>query len=447
MKKLIAARMIVAIVAIGMAGGGCSVIKYMTDNEAVAVAPGGQVERTPVYRQGDWIIARGSMHNHTVYSDGRRTPEDLLELARQEGMAVLAYTDHREGDICIKGLCLPINGVEKVGYETYLDHIKTVQQGSEDILVLIGVEVMPYFYNVGKSPHYVVLNQNTHFTVYDIDDPQVFYNMPARRDIKLKPEPIVWIEPYQQFVDYIVDHGGIVHAVHVESVQDMWVLGSTARFVTEKHPHYIHDLKRLTGFSVLPEAYHYAGAPGGAWDAALAEYLLGGRDQAPWAMADTDYHGPSGSLARGTTFFYMREFTRDEVKRCLRDGRMVAQMGASFQDCYVSEFSVSDRGGPSDKIMLGKKVTVSGPPIVRFSLSRNVADVKTRLIRNGEVVHETAASSFEYIDREVFDKNLPAVYRVEMIGPYIAPDPESRPKLSPQSELFTNPIFVYIERG
>lgn len=426
---------------------GCSVMHYMRSHEGLALEGDGVVERPPIYYQGDWIIARSSMHNHTNLSDGCRTPEDLLELARRQGMAILAYTDHREGDICYKpNICLPINGVEKIGYEAYFERLRAIKDQSEDMIVIIGVEVMPYFYNLGKPPNFLVMNQNYHFTVYDIHDPDVLRGMPARRDIEtLKPEQLVGPARYQRFVDYIVDHGGIVHAVHVESDQDMWV--GPAHFVSEAHPHYIRVMNNLTGFSVLPSAMsNLAGGAGGAWDAALLEYLSGSRDCALWTMADADYHGPEGSPAWATTFYYMREFTEAEVYRCLREGRMVAQMGESFQDVYVSEFSVSEGGRPDDAIMLGRSITVSRAPVIRFSLSREVPDVHARLVRNGKVIYEADACSFTYTDREIFEKNIPAFYRVEMTGPRVEPPQADAPNpLNPESRLFTNPVFVYMD--
>jgi hypothetical protein len=425
---------------------GCSGLVYMTGRGAVPLDQYSGIERTPVYHQGDWIIARASMHNHTIYSDGCRTPEDVLALARLEGMAILSYNDHREGGVCFrKNLCLPINGIERAGYEAYFEHLEKIKGNSDDVIVIYGAEVIPYFYNVGKPPNFTIFAENFHFTVYDVHDPKVFWDMPARREMRsLKPEPLPGLRPYQEFVDYVVEHGGIVHAVHVESSQDDRY--GPAHFISAGPVNHVYELKGLTGFSILPEGYHYrAGGPGGFWDAALNEYLLGARGHALWAMGDSDYHCGAAGLARATTLFYMKEFTEAEVYRCLREGRMVALMGESFQDSFVSEFSVSDRAG-AKPIMFGEEVQVSGPPRIRFSLDHEVPDVRSRLIRNGEVIHETAGSSFEYVDRGIFNMNVPAVYRVEVKGPRVERTRKESWVMERDSELFTNPIFVYIEK-
>lgn len=440
-----------AAVALALAAGmiicGCSGVVYMTGRDNVPLDPGSGQVRTPIHHAGGWIVARASMHNHTTYSDGCRTPEDLLAQARYEGMAILAYTDHREGGVCFrKGLCMPINGIEKVGYEQYFDHIGRIKADADDLIILAGAEVVPYYYNVGKPPNFEIFGENHHFTVYGISDPQVFRDMPARREMRdLKPEPLPGLTPYRNFVDYITANGGIVHAVHVESSQDSWY--GPAHFISAGPVNHILELTGLTDFSILPEGWHErAGGAGGGWDAALIEYLVGARAQTPWAMGDADYHCPPGSLARSTTLFYMHEWSEDEVYRCLREGRMVALMGASFQDCYVSEFSVSDSGAPADPIMLGQKARLSGPPVVRFSLDKEIPGVRSRLIRNGVVIMEKAGSSFTYVDQDLFDQNIPAVYRVEVVGPGVEPDPDQDMSLEADSELFTNPVFVYFQK-
>jgi len=275
------------------------------------------------------------------------------------------------------------------------------------------------------------MNQNMHFTVYDIDDPGVLWNMPVTRQVKaLRADKITHIQPYQDFVDYIVRHGGIIHKVHPESFYDDWV--GPVHFITPKHPEQVRELRDITGFAILPEGYEQAGAAGGAWDATLVEYLLGSRDKPVWASGDADYHGPQGTTARATTMFYMREFTEQEVYNCMKEGRMVALTGPAFQDVYVSEFSVSEGGPAEEPIMFGLTGTLSGAPVIRFSLDHQVHGVRTRLIRNGKVIEETGSCRLEYTDHEAYQNNIPCVYRIEVTGS--------------ESALFTNPIFVYFRR-
>jgi len=449
MKKIRFLPAFALILILSLSFASCSLIRYFSDNQPVPLPADGEIERTPLYQLDDWTIARASLHNHTIYSDGCRTPEDLLELARRQGMAILAYADHREGDFCVKEgskFCITFNGIEKVGYETYFDHLNRLKAESEDIIVIAGIEVMPWFFNAGHPPNLVITNQNAHFTVYAIEDPQVYYNMPVRRALDdLKPELDPGLQVYQDYVDYIVDNGGIIHAAHVESYQDIWA-AKTIHATSPPRPHWVYELRDLTGFSILPEGWEVAGAPGSYWDAALIEKLLGVRETAPWAVGDADYHGPEGTLYRATTLFYMREFTEPEIYRCMREGRMVALQGEAFQDSYVTEFSISEDGAPGERIIFGEELTVSSPPVIRFSLNREVPEATALLIRNGKVILETADPAFEYVDREMFKQNLPAVYRVQVVGPRLEPMSEEFPDTEPQSQLYTNPVFVRVKK-
>jgi hypothetical protein len=447
--RLVRGWLLVILAGLALGGSGCSVMYVMTGQGKASWPPPNVMHRTPIYHQGNWTVARGSMHNHTNVSDGAWTLEQLVELARMEGIAVLADTDHREGDIRVgKAVKIPINGIERNGYDAYFEHLNQVKAATKDIILIGGAEVIPYFYNVGRPPNFVVFNENHHFTVYGVSDPQVFKDMPARRGMKgWRPEPLIGLEPYQTFVDYIVDHGGIVHGVHLESEQDMWIAG-IAHFIDRKHPEFVFQLKRLTGFSVTPEAYAYSGAAGSEWDAAALEYLLGSRAVMPWALGDADYHGPDGSLTNGTTMFYLREFSEAEVMAALREGRMVALMGDKLQDSYVAEFSVAAEGAsPADPIMFGQKTTVAGPARIRFRLDHEVPGMRSELIRNGKTVLSADACALEFIDREAWENNLPAAYRVRVIDPNWQPYTGKDAWEHPPSQLFTNPIFVYPARA
>ena len=441
------ARVISLAFLIGTAG--CT-LRYEKSPQPIALgAAPTESERTPIFRQGDWIIARAAMHNHTIYSDGVRTPEDLLELARRQGMAILAITDHREGDICIrKGLCVNAGGVESKGkgYEDYYDHLRRVEeQGKKQGLIVIkGLEAAPYFYNHGKLPGYVIDGVQRHFTIYGIQDPQVFEQMPVRREMRSSKPEDPSQAPWQKWVDFIADHGGMVFAVHVESGEDSWM--GPVHIENPPPIRNLYELKRLTGFSVLPEAWHQkAGGPGGLWDATLLEYQAGLREQPLWAMGDADYHGPDMSLARGTTLFYLKEFTEDEVYRCLRQGRMVALQGDAFQNTFVAEWSVADSGNPPDKIMLGQTVVFHGTPVVRFALDHAVAGTKVRLVRSGKVAAEQEGSEITFRDEEMGRQKGLAYYRVEVIGPRADRKDEDDAPTLPESEIFVNPIFVRFE--
>ena len=437
MLKTVAGALVLAALA------GCTLNVGINKKPKAIDTRGAAPSRTPVYRDAGFIIARASMHNHTTYSDGCRTPEDLLELAREQGMAILAFTDHREGRVCggkSELLCAKVGGVEAHGYDVYFDHLRRVQAAAaaQNMIVLKGLEFFPYFYNYGKLPALTLEGLQRHFTVYHLDDPAVLLAAPAAHVITFKPLPIPDLKPWQDFVDYITSHGGMVHAVHVEDGEDVWY-GPAHGAV----PPPIQDLRLqdLTGFSVLPSGWHeQAGGPGGVWDEVLAEYLYGLRGTPLWAMADADYHCEQ-SLAIATTLFYLRDFTEDDVYKCLIDGRMVALQGDAFQDTYVAEWSVGSGAAVPHQVMLGEQVKVSAAPVVSFKLNQPVAGASVRLIRNGQVIHQQQGHDFTFRDDEAAAARAPIYYRVEVIGPRADRKPNTG-DTQPDSELFVNPIFV-----
>ena len=405
-----------------------------------------QQERTPKYNYAGWIIARATIHNHSVFSDGAYEPEDVLELARRQGIAVLGFNDHREGKICIgKGVCIQAGGVEKYGYRVYWDRLAKVQKiaAGQDMIVTRGIEISsPWFYNAGMWPNVVLADQYRHFTVYGVQDPKILEDMPSRRNLPgWKPEVAPGDTPTQAVINYLVEHGAIVNAAHPDEVMDEWY-GPGIHVLTAPRWNDVH-LANLNGFAAIPNGWHQrTGQPGGLWDTALAEYLVGMRPRPLWAFGDADFHNQKdgGSLTIGTTLFYMREFTEDEVYRCMREGRAVALMGGKFQDVYVSEWTVTDGGAAPNPVMLGETARLKGAPVIRFALSKDLTEIKTKLIRNGKLVRQVDGGRLEFTDDEQGKAREPAFYRVEVEGPH----PQGSTPYGPvqDSLMMVNPIFV-----
>jgi len=426
---------------------GCWWASLLTGQKTFKLSPDLGSPHTPIYTQGDWIIARASLHNHTNISDGVYTPEDLITLAKREGIAILAITDHREGAIKLSGgIKIPVNGIEKIGYDEYFKKLTPLKQSAEadkKMIVLLGVEANPFLYNIGKFPYAVIMEQNSHFVVYQISDPQVFKNMPAWREVSLKPlNSPPGQKHVQDWVDYMAANSGLLFVAHPASEMSTWVL--TIHFYSEP-PYKNLRLKNITGFSSLPESFGpEIAAAGGAWDSVLAEYLDGMREKPIWADADCDFHGNFNddlTTYCGTTLFYLKEFSEKDIYSSMQQGRMVALEGDAFQNSYVAEFSVSDKGAPENEVMMGSEIKISAPPIVRFRLDHDVPGVKTYLIRNGKVVKEVGGTSLEYKDQEMFDKKMPAYYRIEVAGP-ITPIVNPMDPYPKNNILFTNPVFV-----
>jgi len=419
-----------AIILLLSLGFGCAQLslsqKVIPLNEVKAVP-----DHTPVWNYEGWVIARGTMHNHTTYSDGCRTPEDLVQLARNQGIAVLGISDHREGEMCLgKNFCYPVGGVDskKVGYKNYYEHISALAQESESPIILFGIETAPYIWIERRFGTVLGSGANNHFTSWGIYDPEIYERMPARKIMEWKVEKNPGVEPYEKWVNYIRDNGGLVFIAHADIADDSWRLILHHKAVAPNFM--IPQLLRLTGVALVPDAMQESAKPGGWWDQGNIQYLAGFREEPLWGWGESDYHCDPTPLNYGNTYFYLKEFSRDEVFRTIKSGRMIAVSGEPMMETYVSEFSIGDGKPASEKIMLGQRLKLSSAPVIRFALSKEIPVQEIRLIRNGKIIYKTNKTNFEYRDEDALKDKMQSFYRVDVVGP------------EPRSRIFTNPIFV-----
>ena len=161
-------------------------------------------------------------------------------------------------------LCVKVGGVESYGYENYWERLDRVKQTAAErgMLVLKGVEVIPYLYQMGKAPNLVVDGLQHHFVVYGVEDIEVLKNMPTRMTITGKAETPPDPTPWEDFTRYMESKGAIVFAAHVDEGRDMWI--GPLHGACPPVPWNIL-LPGLTGFAVLPFAMSEKTAgPGGS---------------------------------------------------------------------------------------------------------------------------------------------------------------------------------------
>jgi DNA polymerase (family X) len=95
-------------------------------------------ESEPLPRLIEWTDLKGSLHNHSTWSDGHQTAEEIVRSMRELGLAYWAITDHSKSSFQANGL-----DIERVREE-----IKEVRQINQrladegaDFRLLIGTEV------------------------------------------------------------------------------------------------------------------------------------------------------------------------------------------------------------------------------------------------------------------------------------------------------------------
>lgn len=78
-------------------------------------------------------MKRHNLHTHTNYSDGKKTPEELIEKSRDQGLEILGISDH--------GFTSKIRSLNVTNLEKYIDNLKRLQIDSKGIVLKIGLEI------------------------------------------------------------------------------------------------------------------------------------------------------------------------------------------------------------------------------------------------------------------------------------------------------------------
>ena len=109
----------------------------------------------PFKVQGDWF--KGNVHTHSVFSDGTKTPEELIEIYRGAGYDFLSITDHSivldTSGLYGKGLLLVPGGEMCIGRS---------EAGQFYHLVALGVENLPFKdFDYNLDPQEVIDHTNS----------------------------------------------------------------------------------------------------------------------------------------------------------------------------------------------------------------------------------------------------------------------------------------------
>ncbi len=242
--------------------------------------------------------------------------------------------------------------------------------------------------------------------------------------------------PYQHYIDYVNDRGGMVFWPHPEGASTMkpktW--GSLAKVGTSTLPH-AEDLvktKNYTAFAALYGDNTPAIEPGQEWDHILNDYLVGKRPKPIWGTGEIDYHeDKEGSRIHDIlTVIYVRERSEAAVVEGIREGRMYAVRGGD-ERLVLDRFEVVTE---TDQGILGETVYSKGSAKVHIALSKidsSNEEVRVRLIRSGMLVFDEKLTT-PFSDM-VFEQNA------------IKPEEKLYYRLlvnSKSARLAANPIFV-----
>jgi hypothetical protein len=242
------------------------------------------------------------------------------------------------------------------------------------------------------------------------------------------------IAPYQLMIDYVNRNEGMTFWNYPETKSGVRKMGPI-QVSTLPYPEILLEARGYTGFAALYGDAITLTEPGNIWDMTLREFCRGLRDRPPWGIATGDFHaeGESGeALGNFQTVFFIRERTKSEVMKALKNGRMYACRIKYPQTVKLDEFSVSSANGETKGIS-GDEIALKGNPRIKISLSagNQTTDqvVTVRLIRSGVLINVFTGKlplQIDYTD-EYRNPGEMIYYRMDMQGYGI---------------IVSNPIFV-----
>jgi hypothetical protein len=241
--------------------------------------------------------------------------------------------------------------------------------------------------------------------------------------------------PYQDFIDYVNNRGGIVIWAHPEVENDVSksVGPLHANLYTAPYHEDLLHTYRYTAFAAFYEGMKYMIPPGGIWDMILTEYCIGERETPVWAIAEGDVEGDSFSPKLSHNVFLIEEKSQDAVLQAIRSGSVYALAGPLAENLSLAKFTVS---GADTTVAMGqilepgaKKIHVSAT--VTCNSTPQGDSMNAKLIRDGKVIKTfkgRGTLKIAFTD-DAGSPNRMHYYRLDVRAPN-------------QTRLLSNPIFI-----
>lgn len=255
---------------------------------------------------------KANLHCHTMFSDGKLTPEEIKKLYQENGYSVVAYTDH--------GLLIPHNDLTDVSF--------VALNGME---VEMNEQTFKHLYPHEKCIHmcFIAKDENNHTHPLWHRSEYLFCNEQYRHLVKFD----------QTKPDYIREYSG-------KGVREMIKIGKEAGFfVTYNHPKWnmenYGEYSQYEGMDAL-EIYNHGAYMNGFNDYSPDVYddlLRQGKHL--YCIATDDNHNdyPVGHQKYdsfgGFTMIKAKKLTYESIISAMEKGNMYASRGPIIHDIWV----------------------------------------------------------------------------------------------------------------
>lgn len=138
---------------------------------------------------GKYTLIPGVIHVHSTISNGEKTPEEIVQLAKEKGIKCVIFTDHDTmrwsyGTPPLRRVLQKVvdqNSILKYGAANYINTIEGLNEKYPDMLIMHGAEAIPFYYWQGSflKDTLVLLNGNKHILVMGLQTPSDYEKLPS----------------------------------------------------------------------------------------------------------------------------------------------------------------------------------------------------------------------------------------------------------------------------
>lgn len=262
--------------------------------------------------EGSGNFYKGNLHTHSTRSDGRKTPEEVVQEYKSRGYSFIALTDH----------------------DVYTD---MPELESKDFLVLPGIELRTTESTTGLiskigyhmlSYHFVAVKhdyKNSESIPHDREQ-EYITDYPEGTDIK---------EAAKEIYGYYKDRGHFIVLAHPE-----W-----SRAFDHDCDGF-DDIIAMEVFNDHCQKHLINGISEHQWD-----YLLM-TGQPMWGLAVDDYHNKGDEGFGGWIYVKSDTLSRESIAKSIVEGRFYASTGPEFHELYIKDGVLHVKCSPVKKIVM-----------------------------------------------------------------------------------------------